>query len=150
MYKAKLRDRKEKGRAEQESFNAQEVISLTHSSKLIINREGGQELIQVSNNTGEITITIEVTEKGPVLRLKGGVINIQATEKFTVESPVIELKAEQELRLSSEGDLHQQVKRDSFNMARIQHITADLGNVNIKANDDVRLDGERVKLNCTD
>ena len=33
-------------------------------------------------------------------------------------------------------------------IARIQKLTASLGNVEIKANDDVKLDGESVKLNC--
>jgi hypothetical protein len=32
--------------------------------------------------------------------------------------------------------------------ARIQNITAVLGNVNVKANDDVRMNGERVRMNC--
>ena len=29
-------------------------------------------------------------------------------------------------------------------------VTADLGNVNVKANDDVRINGERVRVNCDD
>ena len=32
--------------------------------------------------------------------------------------------------------------------ARAQAITARLGDVSVKANDDVRLNGERVRLNC--
>jgi hypothetical protein len=32
--------------------------------------------------------------------------------------------------------------------ARIQEIRARLGNVNVSANDDVRIDGERVMVNC--
>jgi hypothetical protein len=33
-------------------------------------------------------------------------------------------------------------------VARIQNITAELGNVNLQANDDVKIDGERILMNC--
>ena len=40
------------------------------------------------------------------------------------------------------------VAGDLETYARVQHHTATLGNVNIRANDDVRLNGERVRMNC--
>jgi|GEM_PF-1536340 len=128
----------------------QEILEFKHNNRLLISREQAQDTVQVLHPSGEVQITIKMTEQGPVISLSGDIIEIEAKEKFTIKSPVIDLKASEEIKLTSEGDLHTNVKRDSFNTARIQHITADLGNVNIKANDDVRLDGERVKLNCTD
>jgi len=35
-------------------------------------------------------------------------------------------------------------------LARVQNIKADLGNVNVTANDDVSINGERVRVNCDD
>lgn len=128
----------------------QEILQFKHNNSLLISRGKVQDTVQVLHPSGEVQITIKMTEQGAVISLSGNTIEIEAKEKFIVQSPVIDLKASEEIKLTSEGDLHTNVKRDSFNTARIQHITADLGNVNIKANDDVRLDGERVKLNCTD
>ncbi len=46
------------------------------------------------------------------------------------------------------GDCITNVDGINENHAKIQKITAELGNVELKANDDVRLNGERVKINC--
>jgi hypothetical protein len=42
--------------------------------------------------------------------------------------------------IDTPGDIHSE--------ACSQKITAHLGNVDIKANDDVTLDGERIRMNC--
>jgi hypothetical protein len=44
------------------------------------------------------------------------------------------------MKLQASGDLHSE--------ARIQNVTATLGDVNVRANDDVKLSGERVRVNC--
>ena len=44
------------------------------------------------------------------------------------------------MKLAATGDMQLE--------ARVQDITATQGNVNVKANDDVCLHGERVKVNC--
>jgi len=128
----------------------EQIHAFKNGNQLVVNAGNENEFVQVINSAGEIQITIEMTENGAEIKLTGNTIKIDAKEKFVVESPIVELKAKQQLKLSSDGDMHQEIKRDSFSAARIQNITADLGNVNIKANDDVRLDGERVKLNCAE
>ena len=128
----------------------EQIHAFKNGNQLVVNAGNENEFVQVINSAGEIQITIEMTENGAEIKLTGNTIKIDAKEKFVVESPIVELKAKQQLKLSSDGDMHQEIKRDSFSTARIQNITADLGNVNIKANDDVRLDGERVKLNCAE
>jgi len=127
-----------------------DVIDFSNGQKLLADLTPGKETLRLLTTEGKVQMTIQMTKDGSEISLSGDVVKIAAKEKLELKSPVIDLTAEKEICLTSDGDMHQTVKRDSYQKARIHNITADLGNVNIKANDDVRLDGERVKLNCTD
>ncbi len=129
---------------------SKEVLAFKNGCRLILEQRGGNEVVQLMSHSGEIAISIHMKEEGPVIRLTGASVELQATKKISFESPSIELNAQEIIKISSKGDYHQEIEGDVHSAARIQHIKADLGNVNIEANDDVRLNGERVKLNCTD
>lgn len=51
-------------------------------------------------------------------------------------------------RACTEGDLKLQVAGDLHSEARVQNVTATLGDVNVRANDDVKMIGERIRMNC--
>ena len=123
-----------------------EQIDFQNGNQVEIDRESKE--LRIIGIDGNVSLRIYLTEQGPVIDLKAAAFRIQADQQIQLESPQIHIKAGEKLTLSSEGDLSQEVKGDIHSKARIQNIEADLGNVNIKANDDVKLDGERVKLNC--
>ena len=50
--------------------------------------------------------------------------------------------------VSSGGDAAIHVGRDLEISARAQSLRAELGDISLKANDDIRLDGERIRNNC--
>lgn len=131
--------------------NSAEDILFQNGSALRIDRQNpvGERLELISAD-GVLQLSIEMTPNGANIQLSGRQIQIAAKEKLELKSPHIHIQASETLALESEQDITQNAKRDFFSKARIQNIEADLGNVNIKANDDVRVDGERVKLNCTD
>lgn len=150
---------KPKERPDRPKQQAAEVASFKNGHQLIIQRDGGgEETIQLTGKNGEATITIIMAEDGPVIQCSGAAIQLKAANKLSLHSPNIELNASESINLQTQGDLeqtvdgnfYQHVKGDAHRQARIQNITADLGNVNVKANDDVKIDGERVKLNCTE
>lgn len=129
---------------------APEMIAFANGQQLLTDRTPGAETVRLLDRRGRVQITIALTETGSEISLAGDIVRIDAKEKLEINSPVIDLKADRNLHLQSGGDFQLTTVGDSRQTARVHHIVADLGNVNIKANDDVKLDGERVKLNCTD
>lgn len=107
-------------------------------------------LLRLFRKDGQVCLTIEVTEKGPVIKFEGAALTVQAAGDLVVEAERIALAARKELALASGGNLSLHAAGDLTSEARIQTIRAQLGNVNVKANDDVRLDGERVMVNCVE
>jgi hypothetical protein len=90
---------------------------------------------------------VAITADGPVLRFEGG-LALQTDGPLAIDAEQVTLHGRQGVAISSGGDAWIQVEGDLHSNARIQNITADLGNVNVKANDDVKINGERVKVNC--
>ena len=114
--------------------------------------------IKILAPTGEVQLVINLTPTGLALDINAKEININADEALNLSSKKINLVAAEKINIESNGNLIQQVKKDCLTevegthklIAQVQKITAILGNVEIKANDDVRINGERVKLNSSD
>jgi len=116
--------------------------------QLVVEEREHSNLIFPRGRDQRGSLTIEVTEKGPVLRFDGPALEIQTTGPLSVNAETLSLYGCQGLILSSGGSAEIRVTGDLNASARIQNIRAELGNVNVTANDRVRLVGERVLLNC--
>jgi hypothetical protein len=116
--------------------------------QLVIEDRERSNLLVLRGPDQQIRLTIEVTEKGPVLRFDGPALEIQTTGPLSINAEMLSLHGRQGLSLSSGGNGEIRVAGDLNASARIQNIRAELGNVNVTANDHVRLVGERVLLNC--
>lgn len=121
---------------------------------LIIDKELGELRLLGKNQT--VQLVISVNEDALVLNINALVLNINASDELNFSGKKINIDAVEQLSIKSGGNFVQQIDKDSLTevgginkmIAQIQKITANLGNVELKANDDVRLNGERVKLNC--
>jgi uncharacterized protein (DUF2345 family) len=119
-------------------------LALAHGQRLAV--ETGN-VLRLFAADGQTTLTVLITPAGPVLQFSGG-LEIQAEGDLAVSGKRLALHGREGVAISTGGDLSLHADRDLHSLARIQNITADLGNVNVKANDDVRLNGERVMVNC--
>ena len=114
-----------------------------------------QEQLTISAPTGEVELAIRLTRQGPVLQFSGESIELSADNNITLKCNHFELCAEEGVDIKSGGDFNQIIKGDrcdktdgSFsNIAKKHAVEASLGDIKLKANDDVYLDGERVYLN---
>jgi len=90
--------------------------------------------------TGGQSLEIIVTPQGPVLRLGSG-LRIELAGALSVDAERLALHGRNGVTLSSGGEV---------SIEAATHLTAkaDLGDVRVKANDDLRLDGERILMNC--
>lgn len=107
---------------------------------LHIDSVGDGHTLRLVGPGGGQRLEIAITPQGPVLRL-GGNLRVELTGDLAVEARRIALHGREGLALSSGADGSVQVVGDLA-------VTADLGDVSIRANDDVRIDGERVRMNC--
>jgi hypothetical protein len=125
-----------------------EALELMGRQRLVISRRPGGELVQFLNSKGKVTLSVELTEQGPVLRFEGASLVLQAAGELAIEAEHLQLRGRSGVSLSTAGDLTFHAEGDLHSEARIQNLTAALGNVNVRANDDVRILGERVRVNC--
>ncbi len=93
-----------------------------HSLSLTQTPDG--HLLRVTGPDGGAGLTIILTPQGPVLRVASG------------------------LRVEVAGDLNLEAENVRIHGRDDVRIEAGRGDVFIRANDDVRLDGERIRNNC--
>lgn len=115
-----------------------------------------KEELTLTDENKSTLLVISISDKGLILNLKALQLNIQAFDQLNLAGRQINIEASEQLSLKSRGNMQQTIENDLqieaggnlSSRAKVQKIEATLGNAEIKANDDVRLDGERVKLNC--
>jgi len=125
---------------------AMDNIDLPGGQRLSIRTEGDESIIQIESS-GATVLNIRVTAGGAELLFEDG-LRIRAEGGLSLDGDRVAIRAREELRLESGGEAFIKAEGDLYTEARVQNIKATLGNVNIKANDDVKLRAERILLNC--
>jgi len=136
-----------KNRALTKATNTQ-IVDLVAEQKLVIEYHHLSNVLNIIASDGMVSLSIHITKEGPVLKIGGGVLTIQAEGNLAIDAERVAIHSRKGMALTTGGNLHIEAAGDLHSKARGQTITADLGNVDIKANDDVKLDGERIRLNC--
>lgn len=125
-----------------------ETLPLVGRQELLLARGEQGDTLQIVSEGGQVALTVVVTEDGPVLRLEGTGLRLQVDGDLDIEAGRLRLHGDRGLEISSNQDINLNTPQDLTSSARIQNLTATRGNVNVKANDDVTLRGERVLVNC--
>lgn len=123
-------------------------LELVGGQRLVLERSPREDVLRFVTTDGRVTLSIHVTEQGPVLRFEGASLAIQAAGELSIEAQHLRLHGHAGMTLTAGGDVTLATPGDLHTHARTQNITADLGNVNVRANDDVKLNGERIMVNC--
>ena len=129
-------------------------IKLSYGNSLIIDNITNEVVVLTSRN--EIQLRIQSTKDGLIVNLSAEKLQIQAAEEINFTSKKISIEATEQIKIKSRGNLISEVGKDALtevggtnkSKAAIQKIAASLGNIELKANDYVKLDGESVLLNC--
>ncbi len=97
---------------------------------------------------GKVRLRLEVTAAGPVLHLDGGNLKVEVQGDLALAADRLALVARRELAVCSGGNLRIDAGENCAIQAKRQELTATLGDVKIGANDDVKIEGERIRMNC--
>ena len=113
------------------SQGEEERMRLESGRQIIARSDQGEDLIQIEEPQGEITLKVRLTDAGPVITVEGAHLSIKATETVTLEAKKISIHAQEEAVLKSEG--------------RLQLDSA--ARMDIRSDDDIRLEGKIIHLN---
>ena len=127
---------------------AVQVVDLRGDQRLLIDSGPQEDRLVITGVDGKVSLTITITDTGPVLHLEGAGLMIRTDGDLAINARSLAIHGRDGIALTSGGDAHISVDGDLTTRARIQNITAELGNVNVQANDDVKIDGERILMNC--
>lgn len=108
--------------------------------RLLVERGAREDLLTLLAPSGEVVFRVSLTPSGPVLRFESG-LRIEASGALEFVGKSLALSGEDGVSIRSGGDASIVATGDL--VAR-----AELGDVSLRANDDVRLDGERIRMNC--
>lgn len=130
------------------SINDQSTTLAVGDHLLVVEAGGAAgQVIRLIGPAGAQALTIELTPQGPRLCLGSG-LTVALAGALTIDAERVAIHGRNGMALSSGGEVQVRAAGDLNASGRITTITADLGDVQVKANDDVRLNGERVMMNC--
>jgi hypothetical protein len=123
-------------------------VALRGDRRLVVVRDPAQDVVHLVNADGAIALSIQITERGPVLRFEGASLVLQAAGELVLDAGRLRLHGREGVALTTDGDAEVRAAGALTTEARLQHINASHGDVTVTANDDVKLAGERIRMNC--
>ncbi len=129
---------------------------LASGRRLSLVEEGEQEILTVSAPDGRVELSIRFTEAGPVLSFEAAAVRLKSRGEVSVECDRFRVDAARSLTFHTGGEeVHRadgEISLEAGASARVAGHAVDLrarrGDMTLKANDDLKLNAERVKLNC--
>ncbi len=126
--------------------------SLAAGRRLDVANDGTR--LEISTPEGEVELRVEITATGPVLHFTGASLSLASVGDVDLECENLSLRSRGLTRLES-GNYEQRVaggyqvavRDDARLAAQAIDIEAELGDLALRANDDVALDGLRVLMN---
>jgi hypothetical protein len=139
------------------SENATDLVAPVTGRRVLICRDADDdaEAVEIRAPDGRIELRIRLTDEGPVLCLDAVRLQLAAEEvavscdRFAVDArSAVEMHTQGEYRQRSHGDATVQSRGDLRLSGQSTELGATFGELRLHANDDVRVNGERVRLNC--
>jgi hypothetical protein len=96
--------------------------------------------VTIRGSAGEVLLEVVLTPAGPVLRFHAAQVQIDCQGSFKVRCESFDVQTTGDIVQQAGGTLRAESNEMSLEARR--------GNVDVRANDDVNLNGERVRLNC--
>lgn len=137
---------------------ASRAVVLPSGRAIEVQSAADADVLRFRAPTGECVLTIHLTDAGPVVRLDGAMLEVRASKRLSLECDEFQLRAAGGANIDIGGDLrervggtaHRTTLGDTFVEAQHVRLEARPGGIELRANDDVRVTGERVLLNSDD
>lgn len=123
-------------------------VDLVGGHRLVVSRRTEEDVLQVEGSDGTLHIEVVVTDTGASIRLEGGDVRIRSTGRLSLDGESVAIRGRDGVSLQSGADMEMDVAGVIKSEAHAQRLIARRGDTTIYANDDVKLDGERIRMNC--
>lgn len=107
-----------------------------------------EDRVRLLEADGTTCLTIRVGAGGTVIELGGGPVALNVEGDLAISSRRLHLHGREEVAISSDADIRVEAEENSSIRAKRQEIVSTRGNLKASANDDVLIDGERIRMNC--
>ncbi len=124
-----------------------ETLTLLGGHALNIERSIENNVLRIVRPDGAVSISITITAQGVTMSLAGADLLLETTGALAVRADTLSLHGERGVSVTTGGDMTTRAEGNVTTEGFSQRIQARRGDIEVKANDDVFLDGERVRLN---
>jgi hypothetical protein len=124
------------------------TLELVGRRRMDIERTPTEDLVRILAPDGAPALTVVVREGEIELRLEAGSIALRSEGDLALEARSISFHGREGVTIESGGDARFAATGSLVQEAARQRIRAHLGDVDVRANDDVKIDGERIRMNC--
>ena len=88
-----------------EEVGDEQEVYLRDGRKLVVGEQGGEQLVEIRNESGMLEVRIRLTAEGPVLQMEGATLSLKATEAVEIESRRVAIKASETIDVVAAGDV---------------------------------------------
>ncbi|HEX5061429.1 MAG TPA: hypothetical protein VFV99_18810 [Kofleriaceae bacterium] len=88
-----------------EEVSDEREVYLRDGRKLVVSEQGGEQLVEIRNESGMLEVRIRLTEQGPVLQMESAKLSLKATEAVEIESKQVAIKATEKIDVEAKGDV---------------------------------------------
>jgi hypothetical protein len=77
---------------EESAASLEREVYLRDGRKLVVSESGGHDLVEIRSGSGVVEVRIELTDRGPILRMESLKLELKAEAAITLESPHVAIK----------------------------------------------------------
>jgi hypothetical protein len=115
------------------------LTRLRHGYSVAVSERAAADVVSLQAPDGRMLLRLVLTEAGPLVEIESQALSVKARGPLRFDCQRLEINAEEDVAIRAGGALRAE--------AHAHHLEARLGDITLAANDDVCLDGERVRLN---
>jgi phage gp45-like len=113
-----------------EATSEQREVYLKDGRKLTLSEQGGDQLVEIRNESGLVEVRIKLTEEGPVLQMEAVRMQLKAAEQVEIHSARVEINGTEQVSVTG-GKIEVEGEED----------------VTVDAKGEVRVTGKMIYLN---
>jgi len=113
-----------------ESSTEEREVYLKDGRKLTLSEQGGDQLVEIRNESGLVEVRIKLTEEGPVLQMEAVRMQLKAAEQVEITSARVEINGTEQVAVTG-GKIEVEGEED----------------VTVDAKGEVRVTGKMIYLN---
>lgn len=125
--------------------DSRELVHLDHGYRLRYSERA--RALELHAPDGRMCVQIVLAPEGPRIELHAASLAVRTERELAIECDRLDIRTAAGLSLKTGGDLDLGAAGRLRSEAFAQHHIARRGDIQLQANDDVQLDGERIRLN---